>query len=90
MKHGIHYDETYAPVASWNSIRMLLIFTALHGWHTTQIDYVSAFPQAPVEKELYLEIPKRFEVVDGGSKDHVLQLHRNVYGQKLAGKIWNK
>ena len=26
MRHGIHYDETYSPVASWNSVRMLLTF----------------------------------------------------------------
>jgi len=42
MKEGVHYDETYAPVASWNSIRMLLTLSAVHGWHTKQIDYVLA------------------------------------------------
>jgi Reverse transcriptase (RNA-dependent DNA polymerase) len=36
MKQGVHYSETYAPVASWNSIRMLLILIATHGWHTVQ------------------------------------------------------
>ena len=34
MRQGVHYDHSYAPVASWNSIRMLLIMTAVHGWHT--------------------------------------------------------
>ena len=37
MKQGIHYDQTYAPVANWNSIRTLLIMSAMHGWHTRQI-----------------------------------------------------
>ena len=50
MKRGEHYDETYSPVASWNSVRMLLTLTAVHGWHTKQIDFVQAFAQAPVEK----------------------------------------
>ena len=31
MKQGIHYDQSYAPVVSWNSIRLLLILTAVHG-----------------------------------------------------------
>ena len=35
MRQGVHYDQTYAPVASWNSIRTLLIMSALHKWHTT-------------------------------------------------------
>ena len=47
---GVHYNQTYAPVASWNSIRMLLTQTALHGWHTKQLDYVLAYTQAPVER----------------------------------------
>src|SRR6056300_23197 len=38
MKQGKHYDQTYAPVANWNSIRTLLTVSALHGWHTRQID----------------------------------------------------
>ena len=34
MKHGVHYDQTYAPVANWNSIRTMLIMSALNNWHT--------------------------------------------------------
>ena len=90
MKHGVHYDQTYAPVASWNSIRTLLIMSALHKWHTRQIDYVLAFPQAPVERDIYMEIPKGFKIDEGNTKDYVLKLHRNVYGQKQASRVWNK
>ena len=90
MKQGLHYDLTYAPVASWNSIRLLLILVAVEGWHTQQIDYVLAFPQAPVEKEIYMKIPKGFEVTGSNSEDYVLRLNRNVYGQKQAGRVWNK
>ena len=75
MKPGQHYDQTYAPVASWNSIRTLLILAALHAWHTTQIDYVLAFPQAPVEREIYMRIPKGFKIEDRKTEDYVLELH---------------
>ena len=90
MRHGEHYDMTYAPVASWNSVRLLLALSAIHGWHTTQIDYVLAFPQAPVERDIYMEIPKGFEVEGANRKDYVLKIHRNIYGQKQAGRVWNK
>ena len=89
MQKGVHYDETYAPVASWNSIRILLAMVAAWGWHTRQIDYVLAFPQAPVEKEISMRIPRGFEI-NGNDKDHVLKVNRNVYGQKQAGRVWNK
>ena len=89
MKKGIHYDQTYAPVASWNTIRTLLTLTAVNGWHTKQLDYVAAFPQAPVERELYMKIPKGVTIGHGNNDDYVLKLHKNMYGQKNAGRVWN-
>lgn len=92
MRKGEHYERTYAPVAKWHSIRLLLSLAALHNWRTTQIDFVLAFPQSPVERDdLYMEIPKGFEV-DGAndSKEYVLHLKRNVYGQKQAARVWNQ
>jgi hypothetical protein len=89
MIKGVHYEESYSPVATWNSIRTMLILAAQYNWHTVQIDYVLAFPQAPIERVLYMEIPKGFELEGGlDRKDHVLELHRNVYGSKNAGRTW--
>ena len=89
MRHGVDYSETYAPVTSWRSIRILLTLVAKHRWHSKQLDYVLAFPQAPVEREIYMEIPKGIEVEGSNTKDYVLQIHRNIYGQKQAGRVWN-
>ena len=81
----MHYDHSYAPVAPWNLIRLLLTMTVVHGWHTKQLDYVAAFPQAPVERELYMKIPKGVNLRNKSSDDYVLKLHKNTYGQK---KCW--
>ena len=56
MVHKRDYDQTYAPVASWNIIRLLLILVLVHSWHTIQIDYVLAFTQDPVDQNLYVKI----------------------------------
>ncbi len=90
MKPGEHYDQTYAPVASWTSVRLLLALASIHGWHTTQIDCVLAFPQAPVERDIYMEIPKGFDLDRANQKQYVLQIHQNIYGQKQAGRVWNQ
>ena len=90
MKAGEHYDQTYPPVASWTSVCLLLTLASIHNWHTTQIDYVLAFPQAPVERDIYMEVPKGFTIEGGNRKDYVLKIHRNIYGQKQAGWVWNK
>jgi hypothetical protein len=84
MKEGVHYKETYAQVASWNSIRMLLTLSAVHGWHTKQIDYVLAYTQAPVKEELYMHIPKGFNIEGQDTKDFVLQIHPNIYGIRTS------
>ena len=91
MKHGVRFDETYSPVASWNSVRMLLTLTAVHGWHTKQIDFVQAFAQALVEKMLYMKVPAGMELENGADpREYALKIHRNMYGQKQAGRVWNK
>ena len=91
MVKGIHYDQTYAPVASWKFIRLLLIMVAKYGWHSRQLDYVLAFPQAPVEKDIYMKIPKGFTIENKrDGEEYVLKIHRNIYGQKQAGRVWYK
>jgi Reverse transcriptase (RNA-dependent DNA polymerase) len=57
---------------------------AAYGWVTRQLDFVLAFPQAPVETELYMEISKGF-FLEGDKSQHVLKLVNNLYGQKQAG-----
>jgi hypothetical protein len=54
MKKGINYDETYAPVVKLNSLQLILTLPVLYGWHTKQLDYVLAYPQATIEKPLYM------------------------------------
>ena len=57
-------------------------------WHTRQVDYVLAYPQAPVERELYMKVPMGFEVPVGKAEDYLLKIHKNIYGQKQAGRVW--
>jgi hypothetical protein len=90
MIPGEHYNLTYAPVAGWTSVRLLLALVLLNSWYTVQLDYVLAYPQAPVEHDLYMLLPKSFsnQGVDN-PKDYVLHIHRNIYGQKQAGNTTN-
>jgi hypothetical protein len=88
---GIHYWETYAPVASWPTIRMILTMAIIKGWKTKQIDFVQAYTQAKIETDnVYMKIPKGFEIRDAKSDEYVLKIDRNIYGGKAAGRVWNK
>ena len=57
MREGEDYDKTYAPVASWMSIRLLLTIVVAFGWQTQQVDYVAAYTQTPIDRDMYMELP---------------------------------
>ena len=88
---GIHYDQSYAPVVTWPSIRLMLALVLMNGWHTRQIDYVMAYPQAPIEREMFMKIPSGYKVANGDpGKEYVFRVNKNIYGQVQAGRVWNK
>ena len=89
QKHGINFWETYAPVVSWESIRLFLAIALQRGWHTRQIDFVLAYLQAEIECPMYMEIPQGFSK-NGTRKTHCLRLKKNLYGTKQAGQTRNK
>jgi hypothetical protein len=74
----------------WTSIRTLLVLSILNKWHTRQVDFVLAFPQAPIEYELFMKLPAGIKIEGISSRTHCLQLLRNLYGQKQAGRVWNR
>jgi hypothetical protein len=78
----------YSPVVAWSTTRFFLIQSLLQKWHTKQLDFVLAFPQAKVERDLYMEIPKGVQLQGADRSKYVLQLVKNLYGQKQAGRVW--
>ena len=86
----MNYYETYAPVVTWFAIRLMIIFAIIFRWSLRQVDFVMAYPQAPIEMDIYMELPQGIETAQGNSKYHVLKLLKNIYGQKQAGRVWNE
>ena len=70
---------------------MVLTMSILQRWPTRQIDFVLAYAQADVENDrMYMQIPKGCEVNSKQAAEWVLKLKKNLYGQKQAGRVWNK
>jgi len=86
----VNYEETYSPVAMWTSIRTLLVLPILNKWHTKQVGFMLAFPQAPIEYELFMKLHLGIKIEGVSNRTHCLQLLRNLYGQKQAGRVWNR
>ena len=90
QEHSVHYWDTYAPVVTWQTVRLFLVLSLLLGWQSRQLDFVMAYPQAPAEMPLYMRLPQGYRRRGMTRKTHALKLIRNVYGQKQAGRVWNK
>lgn len=85
---GVNYWETYAPVVNWMSVRMLMILSIINDLETRSIDFVLAFPQAPLEVDIFMEPPFGFDI--DGKKGFILKLNKNLYGLKNASQnFWN-
>jgi hypothetical protein len=78
----MNYFETYAPVVTRFPIRLMIIFGINFCWALCQVDFVMAYPQALIKMDIYMELPQVIQTVHGNSKDHVLKLEKNIYGQK--------
>jgi hypothetical protein len=58
QEYGINYFETYAPVVTWFSIWLLFVLSILNKWYTRQVDFILAYPQADIEFDMYMDLPK--------------------------------
>ena len=84
MVHKRDCGQRYDPVASWNIIRLLLILVLVHSWNNIQLDYVLAFNHAPVDRNLYMNIPKGFELEGAKRGEYVFKIKKNRYEKKQA------
>jgi hypothetical protein len=83
---GLYFDETYAPIARLESIRILLAYATYHGFKLYEMDVKSAFLNGPIKEEVYVEQPPIFE--DSEYPNHVYMLSKALYGLKQAPRAW--
>jgi hypothetical protein len=62
QKEGIDYEETFALVAKYTSIRTIIALAAKMKWKLHQMDVKTAFLNGVIEEEVYIEQPQGFEV----------------------------
>ncbi|GJW44080.1 retrovirus-related pol polyprotein from transposon TNT 1-94 [Tanacetum coccineum] len=86
QQEGIDYDETYAPDARLESIRLLLAYACALDFKLFQMDVKSAFLNGFINEGVYVAQPLRF--IDFEKPDHVYKLKKALYGLKQAPKAW--
>ena len=86
QEEGIDYDETYAPVARLEAIRILLAFASIMNFKLYQMDVKSAFLNGYIQEEVYVSQPPGFESFE--HPDYVFKLKKALYGLKQAPRAW--
>ncbi|KAH9750874.1 hypothetical protein KPL71_014049 [Citrus sinensis] len=86
QEEGIDFDETFAPVARLESIRMLLAFACHKDFILFQMDVKSAFLNGYIMEEVYVKQPPGFE--NEKFSNHVYKLLKALYELKQAPKAW--
>ncbi|KAI3635416.1 hypothetical protein MIR68_006550 [Amoeboaphelidium protococcarum] len=85
---GVDYQDTYAPTARTNSLRIMVATCASKDYELDQVDVVQAFVIPDLQEELYMEVP------EGGlldcPSDSNLRLLKTLYGLKQAAAEWYK
>jgi hypothetical protein len=86
QRHGVDYDEVFAPVARIETVRLLLALAAQSGWEVHHMDVKSAFLNGDLTETVFVQQPPGFSVGSGG---RVPKLKKALYGLKQAPRAWN-
>ena len=83
--YGVDYEETFAPVAKMNTVRILLSLVAHYNWQLLQYDVKNAFLHGNLDEEIYMNIPPGFE---GNAGNKVCKLKKALYVLKQSPRAW--
>ena len=84
---GVDFFETYSPVGSYATLRVLLAIAAKEGLMIKHVDIQCAFLNGKLEEEVYVKQPMP-PYGDGTAK--VWLLKKTLYGLKQAAREWHK
>jgi hypothetical protein len=80
---GVDFFETYAQVGMYKTLRVLLALTAQYDLELDQMDVPSAFLNAELKEDIFMELPEGFE-----QPGKVVKLLKALYGLKQGPRCW--
>ncbi|GKD03171.1 retrovirus-related pol polyprotein from transposon TNT 1-94, partial [Tanacetum coccineum] len=86
QKEGIDFEESFAPVARLEAVRLFIAYAAHKSFIVYQMDVKTTFLYGPLKEEVYVNQPDGF--VDPYHPDKVYRLKKALYGLKQAPRAW--
>lgn len=84
QKPGIDYTDTYAPVVSLTSVRLILALAVQREFNIIHFDIKTAFLNGNISEEIYMKLPRGCE-----ETNKVCLLKKSLYGLKQSPRAWN-
>jgi hypothetical protein len=93
QRPGYDFDESYAPVARGETMRLFLSMVAVNKMIIEQVDYTAAYLNAMIDNRvIFMKQPTGFETKgpkgETPNKDEVCLLLQALYGLRQAGHLW--
>ena len=98
-RYGLDFGSTYAPTSMLTTARLLFAVAAKHGLNVSHADIPQAFCQAPVDRPIWVALPKgislKHDVIDEFRKRHprgivALRLLKSLYGLQSSPALFSK
>nr|GEW46225.1 retrovirus-related Pol polyprotein from transposon TNT 1-94 [Tanacetum cinerariifolium] len=86
QEEGIDFEESFAPVARLEAVRIFVAYAAHKSFPIYQIDVKTSFLNAQLKEEVYVAQPDGF--VDPDHPEKVYRLRKALYGLKQALRAW--
>nr|GEV39746.1 putative ribonuclease H-like domain-containing protein [Tanacetum cinerariifolium] len=86
QEEGIDFEESFAPVARMEAIRIFLAYATHKSFSVFQMDVKTAFLRGLLKEDVYVCQPEGF--IDADHPSHVYKLKKALYGLKQAPRAW--
>nr|GEX87303.1 hypothetical protein [Tanacetum cinerariifolium] len=86
QEEGIDFEESFAPVARMEAIRIFLAYAAHKSFTVFQMDVKTAFLHGSLKEDVYVCQPEGF--INANHPSHVYNLKKALYGLKQAPRAW--
>nr|GEX29779.1 retrovirus-related Pol polyprotein from transposon TNT 1-94 [Tanacetum cinerariifolium] len=86
QEEGIDFEESFAPVARLEAVRIFIAYAAHKSFPIYQMDVKMAFLNGPLKEEVYVAQPEGF--VDPDHLEKFYRLRKALYGLKQAPRAW--
>nr|GEX93355.1 ribonuclease H-like domain-containing protein [Tanacetum cinerariifolium] len=86
QEEGLDFEESFAPVARMEAIRIFLAYDAHKSFTVFQMDVKTAFLHGSLKEDVYVFQPVGF--IDADHPSHVYKLKKALYGLKQAPRAW--